>query len=218
MNTKAASVDQVLTGVRRVLSDPRIYDGLQSLLGVNGARRYICEEVIGAKDGESILDVGCGTAELLHYLPATVTYYGFDLSEAYIAAAKRRYAGRGNCSFQCADLSTVSADDLPPCEHAIAYGVLHHLNDEVAKRVLAGIHERLAPGGRVITVDPVFAPGQAMIARELIRRDRGQHVRTADGYLSLVPASYADKKVSVRHDLLRVPYSLAVMVSEKALS
>lgn len=215
MNNRAEGVDQILTGVRRVLSDPRIYDGVQSLLGVNGARRYVCEEIVDAKDGDTVLDVGCGTAELLHYLPANVTYYGFDLSEAYIAAAKRRYAKRANCSFQSADLSAVSADDLPPCQHAIAYGVLHHLNDDVAKHVLAGIQERLAPGGRVITVDPVFAPDQAMIARALIQRDRGQHVRTADKYLDLMPSSYASKRITVRHNLLRVPYSLAIMVGEK---
>lgn len=216
MNTKAVGVDQVLTGVRRVLSDPRIYDGLQSLLGVNGARKYVCKNIIDAKDGDSILDIGCGTAELLRYLPPSVKYYGFDLSEPYIAAAKKRYRLRENCSFQCANLDTVSIDDLPYCQHAIAYGVLHHLNDDVAKRTLTGLYERLAPGARVITVDPVFAPEQAVVARELIRRDRGQHVRTADGYANLVPSHYASKKIEVRHDLLRVPYSLAIMVCQKA--
>lgn len=215
MSSNGAPVDQVLTGVRRLLSDPRIYDALQSSLGVDRARKYVCDDIIAANDGDVVLDVGCGTAEILRHLPPGCRYFGFDLSEAYIAAATRRYQGRQNCSFQCADLAAVAADDLPPCHHAIAYGVLHHLSDDVATRVFAGVYERLAPGGHMIAVDPVFVPGQAFIARQLIQRDRGQHVRTPEAYADLVPAQYSAKSVTVRHDLLRVPYSLAITVATK---
>lgn len=215
MDTNANHVDQIVTGVRRILSSPHIYDGLQSLLGVDRARKFICEDIVAAKANDLLLDVGCGTAELLQYLPIETRYFGFDLSPAYIQAAVARYAKRKNCSFTCSDLADVTSDGLPLCTHAIAYGVLHHLNDVVARNVLSNIFERLSPGGRVVTVDPVIVDGQAFIARQLIRRDRGQHVRTPAGYTALVPPLYEATTVTVRHNLLRVPYSLAIMVMKK---
>jgi len=215
MNARLRNVDQVLTGIRSVLSNPVVYDSVQSLLGVNKARKYICENNIAAANGDVVIDVGCGTSELLKYLPGCIRYFGFDLSEQYIKAARRRYANRGNCQFYCADLASVKLDDLPPCQHAIAYGVLHHLSDAVANRVLTELYARLGVGGRVVTVDPVLVDGQSAVARGLIARDRGQHVRSADGYLALVPDDYTAKSISVRHDLLRVPYSLAIMTCER---
>lgn len=110
----------------------------------------------------------------------------------------------------------MTSGDLPPCDRAVAYGVLHHLNDEAARRTLISLHERLAPQGTMVTVDPVFEDDQGFVARGLISRDRGQHVRTAEGYMSLVPDCFETKSVTIRRDLLRVPYSLAIMHCRKA--
>lgn len=208
-------MDQVTTGIRRILSRPIVYDTFQAILGGAAARRRICEEHIRARETDTIVDVGCGTAELLNYLPKQINYYGFDLSQAYIDAAESRFRGRGNYHFRCADLNTLGPDEIPPCDLAIAFGVLHHINDQTARALLANIHGRLAPGGRVVTIDNAFVDGQSPIARELIRRDRGQHVRKAEDYLSLVPEDYRHKQITIHHDLLRVPYTHLIMECTK---
>lgn len=204
-------MDQVTTGIRRMLSRPIVYDTFQSMLGGASARRRICAEHIKARDSDTVVDVGCGTAELLKFLPRGIRYYGFDLSQTYVDAAKLRFAGRGNYHFRCADLNTLGPEEVPPCDLAIAFGVLHHINDNGARGLMETLFDRLAPGGRVVTIDCAFVDDQAFIARELIRRDRGQHVRRAEDYLSLVPDSYKKKTIAVHHDLLRVPYTHVIM-------
>lgn len=204
-------MDQITTGLRRTLSHPAVYDTLQSLLGGTSARQRICAEHIRASEGDTIVDVGCGTAELLRFLPAGVRYYGFDLSQAYIDAATERHHGRPDSSFRCADITVLGADQIPPCDLAVAFGVLHHINDDDARRLLANLYERLRPGGRLVTIDNAFVDGQALIARELIRRDRGQHVRREEGYLALVPPGFRERRMTIHHDLLRVPYTHAIM-------
>ena len=44
--------------------------------------------------GDRILDIGCGPADLLSYLPQ-VEYIGFDANSKYISDAKRRYGNQG---------------------------------------------------------------------------------------------------------------------------
>ena len=66
-----------------------------------------------------------------------------------------------------------------------APGVLHHLDDDTARQFMSVASAALKPGGRIYTVDPCYAPGQSPIARFLISRDRGQHVRDVEGYRAL---------------------------------
>lgn len=204
---------QITSGIRSVLSSPVAYDALQGLLGVTNARKRVCAEYIKARPNDYVVDIGCGTAEILKFLPREIHYYGFDLSQDYIDSAVRRFGDRGQ--FSCADVTRLGPDEIPPCNVAVAFGVLHHLDDEGAERLIDNLYDRLAPGGRLITVDPVFVDGQARIAHELISRDRGQNVRDCDGYLALVSSRYARKSIRPHHDFLRVPYTYAVMESVK---
>lgn len=204
---------QITSGIRRLLSSPFVYDTFQALLGGNAARREISDTYFRAQPGHIIVDVGCGTAEILNFLPTGISYYGFDLEKAYIDAAQVQFAGRGQ--FYCQDVTLLEPGSIPPCELVISFGVLHHLDDDGASRLIENLYGRLAEGGRLVTVDPAFEPGQSVFAREMIRRDRGQNVRSSNEYLDLVSAPFRDKRLTVRHDLLRVPYTHAIMECTK---
>lgn len=206
-------MSQVTTGLRRILSHSIVYDAFQALVGAAPARRRISSEFFRAVPGMIVVDVGCGTADTLSFLPTGVVYYGFDLAQTYIDTARSRFGDGG--TFQCADVTTLGANDLPLCDLAIAFGVLHHLEDDGVRNLLENLYDRLATGGRLVTIDPAFQPGQSAIARALIRRDRGQNVRDAAGYLALTPTRFSRRDVFVRHDLLRIPYTHAIIESTK---
>lgn len=206
---------QTTTGLHRLLSHPIVYDAFQSLLGGESARRAIAAQYIRARSGDTVIDIGCGTGNMLAALPEGVRYHGFDLSPQYIEAARRRHADREDCQFHCADIAVLDSDRIPDCDLAIAFGLLHHLDDDEATEFFRILRPKLPPGGRIVTIDNTLIPGQHPVARELIRRDRGRNVRSPEGYLCLVPDGYAGKEVAIRHDLLRVPYTHLIMTCTK---
>jgi len=197
-------VAQVTTGLRSVLSHPRMYDAFQRIMGAEQGRQRFVREFIRPTPGMRILDLGCGTAEILGALPADITYVGYDMSPAYIAAAQRRFGNRG--TFHCRALEHTEAANLQQFDLAMGIGVLHHLNDATARHFMRIARAALRPGGRIYTLDPCFAPGQNPIARFLISRDRGQHVRTPDGYLALLHGLDLEVDGTVTHQAW-IPYT-----------
>jgi hypothetical protein len=98
---------------------------------------------------------------------------------------------------------------------AIAIGLLHHLDDEGARRLIANLHERLAPSGRLITFDCAYWPDQSPAARFLINKDRGQNVRNGDAYRDLAAPLFSHVELIRRDDLLNVPYTHAILECTK---
>ena len=157
-----------------------------------------------------VLDLGCGPGDLVRYL-GDVRYVGVDVSEPYIESARRLY-GDG-AEFRVGDATRLD-DDLRGFDLVLAFGVVHHLDDDGAGRLFAGAARALVPGGRVVTVDPAFADGQPRAARFVISRDRGNNVRTAEEYASLAEGALRHVTVRTRSDLLRIPYTHCVLEAQ----
>ena len=195
---------QVTTGIRAVLSHPLVYNTLQSLMGAEKVRARIVRDHVRPFPGMRILDLGCGTAEILRLLPTDITYVGYDMSAEYIAAARKRFGGRG--TFHCRLLEEAEIAMLEPFDLVLGIGVLHHLDDATARQFMVVAHSALARGGRIYTLDPCYAPGQSSIARFLISRDRGQHVRDVEGYRDLPRGLAAEVTGTLVHQSW-IPYT-----------
>jgi cyclopropane fatty-acyl-phospholipid synthase-like methyltransferase len=193
-------------GLYRLLERAGAYERVQRLLGADGARRRLAAEVIRARPGDRVLDVGCGTGSLLDLLPTSVHYVGFDLNPDYVAAAQRRYGDRG--SFFCARVETADVENRGGgFDLVVAKGLLHHLADGAVRGLAEMAHRVLVPGGILITVDPVRHAGQSWVSRLLMACDRGRAVRDAEGYLRLLRDTFPDAQGQLFTDLLPVPYS-----------
>jgi SAM-dependent methyltransferase len=202
------STGETTTGLRRLLSVPSLYNAYDTLVGNPAVRRAFVRDFVRAAPGANVLELGCGTAKLLHYL-TDVIYTGIDISEAYIRTAQRRYGSRGRFV-----VGSVTEADFGPRQSydvVMAFGLLHHLDDATARLVLSRAHSVLKPGGRLVTLDPCFAENQHRFARYLHRKDRGRHVRYVDGYVSLVRAAFDHVAPRVFHDLHRIPSTTLIM-------
>jgi len=155
----------------------------------------------------NVLDIGCGPADILEYLPA-VNYWGFDISVAYIQHATSRFGAKGK--FSCKMLTEEDLKELPAFDLVLALGLLHHLDDDAALALLNIAHNALKPGGRLVTIDPCLEAGQNPIARYLILKDRGQNVRTREGYAALVSTVFPEYRLEVRHSAW-IPYTHCIM-------
>jgi SAM-dependent methyltransferase len=200
---------QITSGVRSILSHPAIYNFTQSFLGVRKARKTLVKEYFPRRKELRILDIGCGTAEILEFLPEDIHYVGFDASKEYIKQAKNRFGHRGE--FFADLIKSAHLDSLGKFDIVLAFGVLHHLDDPEAKTLFEIASQAVDSDGTVITVDPCFTSTQSAIARWLIEHDRGQDVRNENGYQQLASNFFSSVSSAPRHDLLRVPYTYLIM-------
>jgi len=197
-----------MRGVRDIFANPTIYSAFQTIMGAHSSRMTFVKEFVRPFSGCAVLDIGCGPADILAYLP-DIDYWGFDISDAYIERAKIRFAQRGR--FYRQELTSSDVVRMPPFDIVLALGLLHHLDDEPALDVLRLASQALKPGGRLLTVDPCLESGQHPIARLLIRCDRGENVRSGAGYTSLVRAVFQSPRVEVRDSRTWIPYTHCFM-------
>lgn len=197
------------TGLRSVLTVPRIYEVTQAALyrrSAHGERVRALFPGLGSSI-RRVLDIGSGPAAFLAQYGrfATFEYVALDPSAAYIAKAEQRFPGRGR--YLVGTASTVDAEALGTFDLIVCDGVLHHVSDAEAVAISRFARDRLAPGGRFVTFDPVRVPGQHPVAALLIRMDRGARIRTADAYHALLAEAFGPATSgTVVHGRLRPPY------------
>jgi len=204
---------QQTSGWKTVLSVPKIYDFVQAMVGANKQRRLLVGQHFKLFSGARVLDVGCGTGELYQYLPQDIQYTGVDLSAAYVAQAQANFGSRAK--FICADLSDCDLAALGTFDRVIGTGILHHLDDQPAHRLLEAAAKVLAPGGHLITVDPALVDGQPRLARAVILRDRGRNVRSPREYAALAEPYFSVVNPIIRADLLYIPYTHCILSCAK---
>nr|WP_269845550.1 class I SAM-dependent methyltransferase [Mycobacterium lehmannii] len=173
-------------------------------MGARRGRDWIVRDLIRPFSSMRVLDLGCGPAQILGHLPANVTYVGYDMSPEYIEAARRNFGPRG--TFHCGLLQQAEVSRLEPFDLVMGIGVLHHLDDETAREFMKLAKMALKPKGRTLTLDPCFTPRQNPVARFIISRDRGQHVRDETGYRALGHGIFASISGRVTHQTW-IPYT-----------
>lgn len=204
---------QTESGLQRWLKVPFLYDLFQDSIGGNALRRRVIKKHVRAKAGDKVIDIGCGPAQILPWLPG-VEYLGFDVSQAYIASAKKKYAGRG--TFILGDTKTVWDDQrFRDADIVTALGILHHLDDEEAAHCFRFARHALKKGGRFLSHDPCWVPNQGFLSRYLMSKDRGQNVRTEQAYRDLAESVFQNVASWVDMKPMRIPYVMVVLECEK---
>jgi len=204
---------QIDNGIRKILANPLVYETWMSVLGAKRKRQILCDEYIRPTKGMRIFDIGCGPAEILDHLNG-VNYFGVDLSAAYIEQAKSKHGDKGDFAVQSADALAASGKKF---DVIMALGLLHHLEDDQCLALFKTAHSLLDEGGRFLTFDGVYTDDQSRAAKYFLSKDRGQNVRTQNGYAGLAKQVFGDDKISceIRSDMTRIPYTHLLMQSFK---
>ena len=205
-------MSQITSGLRTILSIPFVYSSFQILMGAKRIWESLAKDVMQAKPGMTILDIGCGPADILDYLPEGVEYYGFDISPEYIQTAQKKYGDKGH--FICQLLQESDLKTLPKFDCVVLTGVFHHMDDIQAKKVAKLAHQALKDGGKLVSVDPCYTPEQNPIARFLISKDRGQNVRVESAYKAVVNRTFKHISTQIVHRAW-IPYTHFYMVCTK---
>ena len=193
--------------LRSLLWLPSAYQLFWNAIGGRAYIRTLIGEYVKPQPGNRILDIGCGPGHVLPYLPE-VEYTGFDLSPQYIETARQLFP---KATFVCARVSQYTLTRRSYFDIVLALGVIHHLDDAEALQLFQIAREALQPGGRLVTLDGAFVPGQSAVARYLVRHDRGHFMRSEEGYLQLARKVFPNVDAFTRQDLLRIPYTHFIM-------
>jgi SAM-dependent methyltransferase len=200
-------------GIWSPLSNPLVYEAFHHLIGARRWLKRFAHDVIRARNGDRVLDIGCGPGALLRYLPDT-TYIGFDRNQAYVERARRIYGDRGE--FICDDVANFANHALAQVDVAVAIGILHHLNDELALSLLRATAGALRPDGRLITVDPCYHAEQSSVQRFVVSHDRGMHVRPFAAYVELCGAAFSQPRAVFQRGHIPFPHSICIVEAIRA--
>lgn len=147
--------------------------------------------IAAAAPGKRILEYGCGQGEASliiarKYNPGSIV--GIDLSEVAVdhARAEATRLGLENISFKAMNAENLEFSD-DEFDLVCGFGILHHLDLEVASRQLARV---LRPNGTCIFLEPLGHNPAINLYRKLT-----PHLRTADEH----PLLMKDFAVFKRH-------------------
>jgi ubiquinone/menaquinone biosynthesis C-methylase UbiE len=151
------------------------------------------------QEGESVLDVGCGTGTLTLAAKERAgagQVRGIDASEEMIEVARGKAAKRGaEVDFQVALIEELPFPD-ETFEVALSSLMLHHLPDDLKGKGFVEIRRVLKPGGRLLAVDlagskGIFGVLMRLIGHKLeadyVERLRGMAVEAGFGEVEAGP-------------------------------
>jgi cyclopropane fatty-acyl-phospholipid synthase-like methyltransferase len=197
----------MLQSIRSVLAIPAAYNLWWNVVGGPAWAKVLVTEYIQPRDGTRILEIGCGPGTIVDYLPQ-VEYVGFDLSSEYIEMARKRFP---QAKFVCERVSRFSLAKQRSFDAVLALGVVHHLDDQEARQLFQIASDALKSGGKLITIDGVWTSDQSATARWFLAKDRGDYVREEGEYVKIASEVFATVRPSIRHDLLRIPYTHLIL-------
>src|SRR5262249_39880866 len=105
-----------------------VYRLMAHILGNEANRQWFIDDVLCLRDGQKLVDVGCGHADILDRLPG-VEYVGLDISDLYIQAARAKFKTRSGTKFLSGSVEDWTRNPLTyEADVVLANGVLHHVD------------------------------------------------------------------------------------------
>jgi SAM-dependent methyltransferase len=197
----------MIEAVRSVLSRSWAYQSFWHAIGGDERNRVLLREYIRPTPGDRVLDIGCGPGTMVPYLPGT-EYVGLDVSAEYIQRARNHFP---QARFVCQGVGEYDLVEPNYFDIVLGLGVLHHLDDSEALTLFQTARDAMKPGARLVTLDGVWTDDQSNVVKYLLSRDRGRFVRSEAGYRDLAAKIFANIESRVRHDLLRIPYTMLIL-------
>ncbi|WP_433709318.1 class I SAM-dependent methyltransferase [Nocardia sp. CA-084685] len=145
----------------------RSYDVFGAVLfgGRRGRVYRRLAELSGARPGDRVLDIGCGTGYLTRRLASVAaTVVGLDPSAAVLERA-RRITVEPNCTYAVGVAESLTAED-DSFDVVANCLMLHHLPEDLRATALREMRRVLRPGGRLLIGE--FRPPANPIGRHLV--------------------------------------------------
>jgi len=173
----------MLTATRNFLArHPGYFAVLRKIIELGFKRqKAIIKKSLGAAQGLKVLDIGCGTGEFFSCFDSA-GYIGIDIFAAYIAYAQRKNQG----NFQVMDATSIQFPDNS-FDFILIMAILHHLDDNAAKKVVREAVRLLRPAGKILIMEDARIPRlENFLTRFIQRYDKGAYIRSPEDYRKII--------------------------------
>ena len=194
-----------------LINNPIVYKFVQKIMSGTSFRKKIIQTNI-KKRNLNILDIGCGPAEIIDYIPSC-KYYGFDIDKRSINYAKKKYNNK-NYHFFCKKFRSREIRKLPQFDFVILFGIMHHLKNSQVNDILKLCKKKMKKNSKLLTEDPIFIKNQNLIAKFLIKNDRGTNVRKQTEYVALLKSHFTKISFKISHQIFS-PYTWFTTICKK---
>ena len=84
--------------------------------------------------------------------------------------------------FFCKKFNINEINKLPKFDYVFLFGIIHHLNNTELKKIIFLIKKILKKNGKLLILDNILIKKQNIIARALIKLDKGNYIRNLSDY------------------------------------
>ena len=200
--------------IANFFDNARLYELFQFSVVRRGTSEILRNQVLKPFGVKKVLDFGCGIGyHSKEFVDSE--YLGIEPLSDCVNKAHRIFKNSKN-NFIVGDHESLKSIPDLSYDLVIALGVLHHINNSILDEFIKESHRILRVGGRLTTFDPVYHKDQSRISKWVVSRDRGNWVRTADGYLNPIRKMYRQEpRNKIFTNLLKIPYDHIAIEIEK---
>lgn len=159
-----------------VYKHPQLYNTLQIIGNLNTDAYYTpLKKTLKRIETNSVLDIGCGSGEILKYLPKTIRYTGIDSNQYFIDYAKKKYGGDIR-EFICREASEIDRFITAPFDTLIFSMFIHHCSNEYVISLWDSIKESITK--QVIVLEPIITKPMDFCSKLYLSIEDGEYVKT----------------------------------------
>ena len=192
--------------MKRILEYPRIYNFYQRLIGSRPYLKRFKSRFLKIEDGMKILDMGCGTSNILEFINEDVKYYGVDCSQKYIDYSSKNFTKhRFVCQSICKKLDIDEKFDV-----VISKGVLAALSDVQLCKMFEVIVSLSNQNTKIILSDMNYKTDACWLQKFLQRNERNKNLRSKEDYIKIISKYFDIDNITELDNIYRIPYSRIV--------